>query len=123
MFGTSYAKYADMDNLFKTREEAAKKLALTLRYLHGLNPLFLAVPRGAAPMAKIISDVVGGELDVILVKKVVHPLYPELALGSVTEDGDFYLGSAATSMGFSQKDLSDKIQETIQTLKLKRALY
>jgi putative phosphoribosyl transferase len=46
--------------LFENREHAACLLAR--------RPLVLAIPRGAIGMAEIIADVLGGELDVVLVR-------------------------------------------------------
>lgn len=34
-------------------------------------------------MAKIIADLLGGELDVVLVRKLGHPSQPELAIGAI----------------------------------------
>ena len=42
--------------LFRDRMDAANKLAEKLSAYRGKNPLVLAIPRGAAPMAKLIAD-------------------------------------------------------------------
>ena len=55
---------------FLDRDEAARKLAERLEPYRGRNPLVLAIPRGAVPMAKIIADALGGEMDVVLVRKL-----------------------------------------------------
>ncbi|MGZ9263032.1 MAG: phosphoribosyltransferase family protein, partial [Candidatus Binatia bacterium] len=56
---------------FKNREHAAALLVQRLRTAYkDKNPLVLGVPRGAVPMAKIIADALGGELDVVLVHKL-----------------------------------------------------
>ena len=47
---------------FQNRDEAAHRLAQSLAQYHGKNPLILAIPRGAVPMAKVIADTLGGEL-------------------------------------------------------------
>ncbi|HZH85056.1 MAG TPA: hypothetical protein VFD87_18045, partial [Phototrophicaceae bacterium] len=60
--------------LFANREHAANLLVERLRaYCEQDNPLVLAIPRGAVPMARIIADKLGGSLDVILVRKLGHP--------------------------------------------------
>ncbi|MGH9348823.1 MAG: hypothetical protein ACRD26_16320, partial [Vicinamibacterales bacterium] len=38
-------------------------------------------------MARIIADVLGGDLDVVLVRKLRAPEQPELAIGAVDEAG------------------------------------
>ncbi len=72
---------------FKNRDEAATLLAERLAAYKGQNPLILGVPRGAVPMAGIIADALGGELDVVLVRKLRAPGQPELAIGAVDEAG------------------------------------
>src|SRR5262245_63743893 len=56
--------------IFRNREEAAHLLAERLVRYRGRNPLVLAIPRGAVGMAAIISKELGGETDVILVRKL-----------------------------------------------------
>ena len=77
---------------FRNRDEAAKQLAERLRAYKGQNPLILGVPRGAVPMARIIADVLGGDLDVVLVRKLRAPGQPELAIGAVDEAGTVLKG-------------------------------
>jgi predicted phosphoribosyltransferase len=77
---------------FKDRDEAATQLAGRLVAYKGWNPLVLGVPRGAVPMARIIADALGGELDVVLVRKLRAPGQPELAIGAVDEAGSVLKG-------------------------------
>lgn len=56
--------------LFRDREHAARLLAEALSEYRGKHTLVLAIPRGAVPMGRIIADSLGGELDVILVRKL-----------------------------------------------------
>lgn len=72
---------------FKNRDEAATLLAGRLAAYKGQNPLVLGVPRGAVPMARIVADALGGELDVVLVRKLRAPGQPELAIGAIDEAG------------------------------------
>ena len=72
---------------FSDRGDAAMQLAARLVRYKGENPLILGVPRGALPMARIIADALGGELDVVLVRKLRAPGQPELAIGAVDEAG------------------------------------
>jgi predicted phosphoribosyltransferase len=77
---------------FKNREHAARLLAERLRAAYGnKRALVLGVPRGAMPMAKIIANELGGELDVVLVHKLGHPDQPEFAIGAVDESGNMIL--------------------------------
>jgi predicted phosphoribosyltransferase len=85
--------------MFHDRNEAAILLAEQLKDYQGKNPLILAIPRGAVPMAKIIADQLDGEFDVVLVRKLRAPDYPELAIGSIDESGWTYIADHAASVG------------------------
>jgi putative phosphoribosyl transferase len=82
---------------FADRLQAAALLAQALAHWRGRNPLVLAVPRGAVPMARVIADALGGELDIVQVRKIGAPLNPEYALGAVDESGWRWLSTAAQS--------------------------
>jgi putative phosphoribosyl transferase len=72
---------------FRNRDEAALQLAVRLAGYHGQRPLVLGLPRGAMPMASVIADALGGDLDVVLVRKLRAPGHPEVAIGAVDEAG------------------------------------
>ena len=59
------------ERAFADRTEAARLLAARLQHYRGRNPLVLGIPRGAVPMAKVIADALGGELDVVLLRPFV----------------------------------------------------
>lgn len=73
--------------MFEDREDAARRLANALAAYRGRDPLVLAIPRGAVPMGRVLVDELGGELDVVLVRKLGAPYQPELALGAIDEQG------------------------------------
>ncbi|HSN12620.1 MAG TPA: phosphoribosyltransferase family protein [Propionibacteriaceae bacterium] len=85
--------------MFRDRAEAAGLLAKRLASYKGQNPLVLAIPRGAVPMAKIIAEQLDGDFDVVLVRKLGAPYEPELAIGSVDESGHTYLSPFAGRAG------------------------
>ena len=75
---------------FTDRDQAAQALAEALVGLAVERPLVLGLPRGGVPMASIIAAHLGCDLDVILVRKLRTPGYPELAMGAVDESGNVY---------------------------------
>lgn len=81
--------------IFRDRKDAARRLAEALDQYRGQRPLVLAIPRGAVPMARIIADELGGEVDVVLVRKLRAPGNPEFAIGAVDETGWTYLAEYA----------------------------
>ena len=84
---------------FRNREHAGQLLVEKLRKdYRSKDPLVLGIPRGALPMAEIIAEALAGELDVVLVHKLIHPDQPELAVGAVDESGNAYLADWATEL-------------------------
>jgi len=108
--------------IFENREQAARLLARRLSvYYRNKNPLVLGIPRGAIPMAKIIADVLGGQLDVVLVHKLGHPLQPELAIGAIDENGIFFLAEHAEEIEAEYIEAEKKRQ--VETLRRRRTEY
>lgn len=109
--------------MFYDRNEAANELAEKLSDYKGKNPLILAIPRGAVPMAKIIADKLGGSYDVVLVRKLRAPHHSELAIGSVDESGWTYIADFAASVGADAAYIEAEKQIQMDTIKARRAQY
>lgn len=109
--------------MFHDRNEASVLLAEQLAHYKGKHPLILAIPRGAVPMAKIIADKLGGEFDVVLVRKLRAPDYPELAIGSIDESGWTYIADHAASIGADSEYIKEEKQRQMATIKQRRAQY
>lgn len=109
--------------MFNDRNDAARKLAEELKQYRGQNPLVLAIPRGAVPMAKIIADELGGSFDVVLVRKLRAPFQPELAIGSIDESGWAYIADHAASAGASKDYIESEKQAQMETIRKRRNQY
>lgn len=108
---------------FKDRFDAARQLAEQLLQYRGDNPLVLAIPRGAVPMAAVIGQALEGDVDVILVHKLGAPEQPELAIGSIDETGTVYLADHAYEMNISPAYLDQEKATQLKILKERRRLY
>ena len=109
--------------IFRDRDDAARRLAEALAQYRGQNPLVLAIPRGAVPMAKIIAEALGGEVDVVLVRKLRAPGNPEFAIGSVDESGWTYLGDYAGRVGGSSEYIEGEKEAQLKVMRERRASY
>ncbi len=109
--------------MFYDRNEAALALTERLKDYKGKNPLILAIPRGAVPMAKVIADELGGTYDVVLVRKLRAPYQPELAIGSVDESGWTYIADFAASVGADTQYIASEKHVQLETIKKRRAQY
>jgi len=108
---------------FRDRDHAARQLAAALSDYQGKAPLVLAVPRGAVPMGRIIADALGGELDVVLVRKLPAPFNPEYAIGSVDESGWTYVSDLAAAAGATPEYIEQEKQRQLTTIRRRRAEY
>jgi putative phosphoribosyl transferase len=107
---------------FKSREHAAQQLIEKLSpiYLHQ-NPLVLGIPRGAVAMARIIADALGGDLDIVLVRKLRHPDQPEFAIGAIDETGQAFLAEWAADV--DPQVIEAEKQRQLKVLRERRGRY
>ncbi|HUI98972.1 MAG TPA: phosphoribosyltransferase family protein [Usitatibacter sp.] len=108
---------------FRDRIDAARRLARKLGRYAGERPVVLAVPRGAVPMGEAIARELGGELDVVLVRKLGAPFNPEFAVGSIGEDGWSYIADHAAEAGADAAYIEKEKREQLELLKRRRASY
>lgn len=109
--------------MYKDRQDAARQLAQALTSYQGQKPLILAIPRGAVPMARLVADLLDGEMDVVLVRKLRAPFQPELAIGSVAENGWTYLAPFAAALGADEDYIAAEKQAQMDTIRKRRAQY
>ena len=108
---------------FANREEAALRLVQALEKFRGQNPLILAIPRGAIPMGEILARELGGNLDVILVRKLGAPGHAEYAIGAIDESGHVYLNPGAQGLLISPEYLEEEKQSQLALLAKRRQEY
>lgn len=109
--------------IFSNRTQAAQLLADRLAAYKGRNPLVLAIPRGAVPMAKLIAETLEGEFDVVLVRKLGAPGNPEFAIGAIDETGWAYLGPYAAMAGADEGYVERVRARELETIRQRRTQY
>lgn len=109
--------------MFRNRKDAAVRLAEQLMVYRGQNPLILAIPRGAVPMAKIIADRLQGDMDIVLVRKLGAPGNPELAIGAIDETGWAYMTREADAITHDQHYLEKEKAKQLEILRERRSRY
>jgi predicted phosphoribosyltransferase len=76
---------------YRDRNDAGERLASAVEAagVIGLDvqPLVLGIPRGGVPVAALVAERMGGDLDVLVAHKLGAPGNPEYAIGAVAEDG------------------------------------
>ena len=107
--------------IFRNRRHAGRLLARKLSAYKDKHPLVLGIPRGAVPMARIIADALGGDLDVVLVHKLSHPDELELAIGAIDDSGNAILTGYAAHVDAEYLELEK--QRQLEALRQRRARY
>lgn len=77
------------NEILQDRKEAGMLLSEKLEKYQGIDAVILAVPRGGVPIGYEISKNLHLPLDIILSKKIGHPLNKEFAIGAVSLDSSF----------------------------------
>lgn len=72
---------------FRDRVDAGQQLARRLEGLRAQHPIVIGLPRGGVPVAAEVARALGAPLDVLVVRKLGHPLQPELGIGAIGEGG------------------------------------
>ncbi len=94
--------------MFIDRKDAGIQLAERLKsYSEERGALVLALPRGGVVTGFEIARRLKIPLDVLIVRKIGHPLQPELAIGAVSETGTVELNRSIISASAISKTSID----------------
>ncbi|MFD3506267.1 phosphoribosyltransferase [Nocardia sp. NPDC058666] len=96
--------------VYPDRAGAGRVLGAALEHLRATRPLVLGLPRGGVPVAAAVSAVIGGELDVLLVRKVGLPWQPELAMGALGEGGISVLNRDVVERSGVTREAFDEVE-------------
>jgi len=112
--------------LFADRRDAGQRLAKALQRFKTQRPAVLALPRGGVPVGFEIAQSLEAPLDVLLVRKIGHPLSPELAVGAIA-DGEaiekVIESDIVTELGVSQNYLDEEIGRQQREIEHRRQIY
>src|ERR1051326_1201434 len=91
--------------LLRNRIDAAQQLVPLLDRYKKENGLVLAIPRGGVPIGHYIAKHFHFPLDLLLTKKIGHPLNPELAIGAVSTEGEVIDERSGVSSAYIEKEI------------------
>jgi putative phosphoribosyl transferase len=110
--------------MFKNRVEAGRLLANALLHLADEDVVVLGLPRGGVPVAREVARALAAPLDVIVVRKLGVPGWPELAMGAVGEgDVSFIDWGVVSAAGVTGVQLSRVIQREREVLESRARLF
>jgi predicted phosphoribosyltransferase len=77
---------------FRDRIQAGQELAELLTEYRGGPTIVYGLPRGGVVVAAQVARRLGAPLDIVIPRKLPHPLQPEYAVAAITEDGELVTG-------------------------------
>jgi putative phosphoribosyl transferase len=108
---------------FRDRQEVGQLLAWELRNLPGRNLVVLGIPRGGIIVARELAQTLDAELDIVLAHKLRAPGHPELAMGSLAENGKIFLNAqVVTELGISQHYIEEETAAQLAEIKRRARL-
>lgn len=108
---------------FSDRRDVGEKLAEKLMQYRGESPVILAIPRGGVVVGAVLAEKLGGNLDVVISRKIGHPANPEFAVGAVGEDGTLLLEDLPEYCGVDENYLRAETERQKAEIQRRRQLY
>ena len=101
---------------YADRDQAGRQLGETVAAELGTTggparPLVLGLPRGGVPVAARVAGALGGDLDVVVARKIAAPGRPEYGVGAIAENGPPVFDRAALAgLGLTENDLAGTVE-------------
>ncbi|MGA3266273.1 MAG: phosphoribosyltransferase family protein [Verrucomicrobiota bacterium] len=109
---------------FASREEAGRQLGRHLRRLKLAVDVVLGLPRGGVVVAAQVAALLERPLDVLIVRKIGHPLHREFAVGALAESNVVILDEASIGKNpLVRMQLENVIAEETERLQSYRARF
>lgn len=101
--------------MYYDRIEAGFTLAKALSAYKGEDCIILAVPRGGVPVAWVVAKELGCPLDLLLIKKIGHPMNKEYAIGAVSMSDRFIVPHGDVSQAYIDEE-TGRIRQRLQEM-------
>ncbi len=109
---------------FLDRVDAGRRLAEALAGRRWERPLVLGIPRGGVVVAAEVARRLGGELGVVVARKLRTPGQPELAMGAVAANGATFLeADVIRSLAIPPEAIERERAVQIEDARRREALY
>jgi len=110
--------------MFASREEAGQRLGWQLKEQGIQADLVLGLPRGGVVVAAEVARALQLPLDVLIVRKVGHPLHREFAVGALAESDILVLDDAVVGTNtLLRAELDEVVEEESERLRSYQARF
>lgn len=111
-----------MDMQFMDRKDAGKQLAEKLIPFQEERVIVYTLPRGGVPLGVEVAKKLEAPLDLIITRKIGHPLNPEYAIGALSENGRAFYNASEIS-GVSKEWLENTESMLRNEIRRRRLKY
>jgi len=94
--------------VFQDRREAGRLLGERLQARPWTNPLVMALPRGGVPVAYEVAQALHAPLELMIVRKLGHPLSPEFAIGAIASGGVVVMNAGERIPAFALEKIVER---------------
>ncbi|WP_417622481.1 phosphoribosyltransferase [Parasphingorhabdus sp.] len=115
-----------MTRLFADRRDAGRQLAARLADKAAENPVILALPRGGVPVAYEVAKALDAELDLLMVRKIGAPGWPEYGMGAVIDGANPQLvmnEDIVRQIAPSPEYIRNEVQRQLAEIERRRKIY
>jgi predicted phosphoribosyltransferase len=110
--------------IFENRYDAGRKLAEKLTEFAGQSLVVLGIPNGGVAVALSVALALGGDLDLVISRKIPLPLSPEGGFGSITDDGTLILNEKIVAQaGLSRSQIDYQVGQVRADIRSRSLLY
>lgn len=110
--------------MFANRRDAARQLAASLSSYAGRpDALVLAIPRGGIVTGSVLAEELGLPLDIVLTKKIGHPMNLEYAIGVVNLGGHIVDEDVVARDGISSAYIEKAVERIREQLRKRYRFY
>lgn len=101
--------------MFSTRIVAGRRLAQELQEYAGTNAIVLGIPRGGVPIAYTVAAALHLPFDIVLTKKIGHPMNREYAIGAVGLEDSYIIPHDDVSDAYIQ-EATEKVRARLREM-------
>jgi putative phosphoribosyl transferase len=110
--------------MFRDRVHAGRLLTDVLQELRGQKTVILGIPRGGMVIAREMARGLDADLDLVLSRKLRTPGQQELAMGSLSEDGNIFLNDLVVrELGITSRYIEQEKEFQMTEIKRRRQLF
>lgn len=99
--------------MFKDRTDAGRQLAEKLISYKNKDVIVVTIPRGGLPLGAIVAEKLNAPLDIVLTKKIGHPINKEFAIGAISLQNKYITDSIDATLRYIDEE-TQRIRDILQ---------